>query len=127
MPLIDALRDLLWERDGGLCGICGQPVDRQAMEIDHITPRWRGGPDRIENLRPAHRVCNRTHPDAHRRGPDHPNWKGGGTPVWIKLPMDVANDIVALGASKGRSAEAQMIAMLEEWVDEQDALAGIDS
>lgn len=49
----------LWERDDGRCGVCGDPVSPDAMEIDHILPRSRGGGDHWDNLRPSHGRCNR--------------------------------------------------------------------
>lgn len=58
MATIDALRDLLWERDGGACGICHRSVERSAMHIDHIVSKLAGGLDRVENLQPAHMTCN---------------------------------------------------------------------
>ena len=50
-----------------ICGICGQPVNKQlkfpdpgAPTIDHIIPINRGGhPSAIENLQLAHAACNR--------------------------------------------------------------------
>jgi 5-methylcytosine-specific restriction endonuclease McrA len=45
----------VWERDGGRCqwplasgGVCGSTV---RVEIDHVVPRARGGPTRVDNLR----------------------------------------------------------------------------
>lgn len=50
-----------------VCGICGEPVDRQfkaphplSAEVDHIIPVSRGGhPSDLKNLQLAHRWCNR--------------------------------------------------------------------
>lgn len=50
-----------WERDGGICGICDQPVGFAEFTIDHVVPRGLGGgtrDDRVENLQPAHFCCN---------------------------------------------------------------------
>lgn len=52
------LRDDLWKRDEGTCGICGEPVDREDFHVDHIRPIAFGGSDCIENLQLAHPVCN---------------------------------------------------------------------
>jgi endogenous inhibitor of DNA gyrase (YacG/DUF329 family) len=51
------------ERDGWLCGICGQPIDRirtdqQGPSIDHIVPLAKGGEHRLSNCQLAHRICN---------------------------------------------------------------------
>lgn len=55
----------IYERDGWMCKICGELVDRDAdvgdnmaPSLDHIIPRSRGGGHESENLRTAHRVCN---------------------------------------------------------------------
>jgi HNH endonuclease len=59
MALLDALRDALWQRDKGLCGICKLALKRADVAIDHIIPRSHGGPDSFANLRPTHPQCNR--------------------------------------------------------------------
>ncbi|PRY05393.1 HNH endonuclease [Kineococcus rhizosphaerae] len=40
-----------------VCHLCGLPG---ANEVDHVVPYSRGGGDNEENLRPAHRSCNRS-------------------------------------------------------------------
>ena len=59
------LQAAIWERDRGLCGLCGVPVKRQAkvndplaLEYDHIIPIARGGAHCAENLQLACRACN---------------------------------------------------------------------
>ena len=52
------VRQAIYDRDKGLCGICGQPVERSKMTLDHIVPLVRGGPHTPENLQTAHRSCN---------------------------------------------------------------------
>lgn len=41
MPVID--RAAIYERDGGICGLCGKPVAFEDLDIDHVVHRWRGG------------------------------------------------------------------------------------
>ncbi|QCX81264.1 HNH endonuclease [Streptomyces sp. YIM 121038] len=55
----------IYERDGWLCHICGDPVDRdvvvpapRAPVLDHVVPIARGGPHCEENLKTAHFYCN---------------------------------------------------------------------
>ncbi|MEY9839690.1 HNH endonuclease [Streptacidiphilus sp. EB103A] len=51
-------RAAIYERDGGLCGICGLPVPADGFHLDHITPLSLGGAHGPENLRVTHEVCN---------------------------------------------------------------------
>jgi len=54
----DRLQPFL-ERDGRWCGICHRWLyDLSAVDIDHVTPRKRGGCDHFDNLQLAHRSCN---------------------------------------------------------------------
>jgi len=56
-------RRRIWERDRGLCRLCGRPVPLSPeMHVDHVLDRHRGGADHWDNLRIAHADCNR-----HRR------------------------------------------------------------
>ena len=48
-----------WRAYDGCCGICGEPVDLEAMELDHVIPLSRGGRHERSNCQPAHMVCNR--------------------------------------------------------------------
>lgn len=55
---------------GVTCHLCGVEIDLTAprkvglenwemgMHIDHLTPIAKGGPDTLENVRPAHGLCN---------------------------------------------------------------------
>lgn len=51
-------RQRLWERDGGICQLCGDPVELRVIHIDHIKPRCVGGPDTWDNLQATHKACN---------------------------------------------------------------------
>lgn len=55
----------VFERDGWVCQLCGDPVDREATTrtamsatLDHIIPVSRGGPHTMGNLQCAHFRCN---------------------------------------------------------------------
>lgn len=52
-------RDAIYERDGGNCQICGQPVEREKMSLDHVVPVLYGGPHVFSNLQLAHLDCNK--------------------------------------------------------------------
>lgn len=58
----DADLDALWT---GLCGICGEQIDRElaypdhmSKSLDHIVPLSKGGAHAQENLQWAHLICN---------------------------------------------------------------------
>jgi 5-methylcytosine-specific restriction endonuclease McrA len=41
------------------CSICGKPIRfREDLTVDHITPRSKGGRSSLDNLQPAHKICN---------------------------------------------------------------------
>lgn len=58
------------EMYGNNCHICNEPIDLEAprwtyqdgwemgLHIDHLIPLSKGGSDTIDNVRPAHGVCN---------------------------------------------------------------------
>ncbi len=55
----------LYIRDGGSCWLCGGAVDHAvpwqhpgSAEIDHVSPKAKGGLDVHGNVRLAHRACN---------------------------------------------------------------------
>lgn len=58
--------DALIERDGPpACAYCDRPLDRfahrsmpDAVQLDHVHPRSRGGADELDNLAMACRPCN---------------------------------------------------------------------
>lgn len=61
--------NLIFERDGGICGVCGNPVERFQASIDHITQVAAGGSHESSNLRLTHLRCNLTRPKwNHRAG-----------------------------------------------------------
>ena len=55
----------VYERDGWICGLCGEPVDRElrypdpmSPSLDHVIPLSRGGHHVLENVQLAHLTCN---------------------------------------------------------------------
>lgn len=51
-------RELVAERDGWRCAICGKRVTRKTWSLDHIVPLARGGSHTYENVTLAHLRCN---------------------------------------------------------------------
>lgn len=63
-------KDQVLEKYGTDCHICGTPIDLNAprkagkkgwehgLHLDHLIPISKGGPDTIDNVRPAHGLCN---------------------------------------------------------------------
>jgi 5-methylcytosine-specific restriction endonuclease McrA len=50
---------VVYDRDGGLCGLCGSSVDREDFHVDHIVPFAAGGEHSYANTQLAHARCNR--------------------------------------------------------------------
>lgn len=51
-------RQLVWERDGGICQICTQPADPTRWHLDHVIPLARGGDHLYSNVQVSHPFCN---------------------------------------------------------------------
>ncbi len=51
-------RRAVYDRDGGICQICLQPVAYEDLAIDHILPIARGGTHCPDNVQASHRLCN---------------------------------------------------------------------
>jgi len=55
LPLLRLSRHSILARDGYTCQYCGSTRD---LTIDHVIPRWMGGPQTWENLVTCCRRCN---------------------------------------------------------------------
>jgi len=51
-------RQRVYEKFGGRCAYCGQPITYKEMQVEHMKPLARGGVDSEENYMPACRICN---------------------------------------------------------------------
>lgn len=51
-------RTVVLARYNGLCGICGDAVDPERFDVDHIIPLLVGGEHSYANTQPAHPSCN---------------------------------------------------------------------
>lgn len=54
----DVDRDAVFDRDKGICGICGLPTDYENWDLDHIVPLGPGDHS-YANVRVTHPSCNR--------------------------------------------------------------------
>jgi len=52
------LREAVIARDGLVCRLCGDPVERTDIHLDHIVPFSLGGPTTVDNLQVTHSTCN---------------------------------------------------------------------
>lgn len=59
--------DAVYERDGWICQLCNEPIDRSAKSphpkspsLDHIVPISRGGDHSYKNCQASHLLCNCT-------------------------------------------------------------------
>ena len=50
---------MVYEKSGGICAICGQPLSINNFNIDHWKPINQGGTNEFDNLRATHKSCNR--------------------------------------------------------------------
>lgn len=51
-------REFIWERDGGVCYLCGMDIPPGEFGIDHVIPLCRGGTHDESNMKAVHRECN---------------------------------------------------------------------
>lgn len=51
-------RKMIYENGHGICAICGKPVALEDFTIDHWEPLAKGGTNKLDNLKVAHRSCN---------------------------------------------------------------------
>lgn len=55
-------RERCFDENGGICCLCGLPIDGgRQMEVHHVIELAAGGEDTPENRKPAHAKCHRRH------------------------------------------------------------------
>ena len=74
------LRALVYERDRGMCQVCGDAVDLDSYECGHIIDRVVGGSDRLSNLVCMCISCNRLKPLTETRE-EYIAWASEGGPI----------------------------------------------
>lgn len=50
--------DLVWQRDEGICHICGLLAEKENWHLDHIIPLVKGGLHCYSNVSVSHPLCN---------------------------------------------------------------------
>lgn len=71
----ETLRERILARDGYRCAYCGESFPGEALTLDHVEPRMRGGDQSGGNLVAACRPCNT---------------RKGSLPAWAFLAEDPA-------------------------------------
>jgi 5-methylcytosine-specific restriction endonuclease McrA len=56
----DVSRLEVWNRDNGICRLCGLRADEQDWHLEHLTPLSRGGEHSYANAAVSHPTCNRS-------------------------------------------------------------------
>lgn len=51
-------RRRVYALSNGMCGICGDPIDDEQWQVDHVVPLARGGAHSYANVQASHRICN---------------------------------------------------------------------
>lgn len=51
-------RQQVYQKCNGHCAYCGCELEYKDMQVEHITPLYRGGKDELSNMLPACRSCN---------------------------------------------------------------------
>ena len=57
-PIPQKVRRRVYEKYGGRCAYCGQPIAYRDMQVEHLVPLAKGGADREENYMPSCHTCN---------------------------------------------------------------------
>ena len=51
-------RQAVYQKYSGRCAYCGDEIEYNAMQVDHIKPKEYGGADHFDNYNPSCRACN---------------------------------------------------------------------
>ncbi|MFN8468246.1 MAG: HNH endonuclease [Caldilineaceae bacterium] len=75
------IRELVWQRDQGICQVCGVRLHKDLYDCGHIIDRIVGGSDRPANLVAMCVLCNQGKPITKTRG-EYLEWAKAGGPIW---------------------------------------------
>lgn len=53
------VKNCILEKTGGVCAVCGKPLEHGKVTIDHYIPKYHGGTDDVRNLLPLCKNCNK--------------------------------------------------------------------
>jgi 5-methylcytosine-specific restriction endonuclease McrA len=73
-PIPPAIRQMVYARDGHRCRWCGSPF---RLQVDHMIPRSRGGPDDLSNYQTLCAEHNRMKGATLMVRPEVPPWVSG--------------------------------------------------
>jgi 5-methylcytosine-specific restriction endonuclease McrA len=104
----DQTRQLIWERDGGVCQVCGDAIEWREYECGHIIDRCVGGSDRLSNLVCMCIVCNRLKPLTKTRA-EYLAWARQGGPAMEVAAIVLELFKVRLGKGRITGAIAETI------------------
>jgi hypothetical protein len=108
------LRKQVLERDGLMCYLCGYPIAHpDDYEPDHMIPFSDGGADTLDNLRAAHRGCNRSRRADKNRTPLLDRRRAGGVacvyerldPLWQRILADLRTGQAYIDATVRRDIQ----------------------
>lgn len=119
------VRERVYLRDNGTCGICGDPVDFKGMHLDHVVPLSVGGPDTEENVQVAHAACNFRKNGEHdglypnqRQAKLRESASGELVRVLLRVPDDLWEEIRRWAEEDDRSLNQQVVHLLRRAVAE---------
>lgn len=104
------LRQLVLERDSGICAMCG--TGEEPWEADHIHPRSKGGPDSLENLRTLCKPCHRKHTKECKLS-------GNGLPtgrIPVRIPVEVQVGLRKFCAEMGTTESSLLRRLASDFV-----------
>lgn len=110
-----AIRRELWERDGGVCGICGELADPGRFHLDHIVPDARGGQLHPDNLRVAHPRCNQS-----RGLGEYRDSSRASVSTQIRIPEPLHERLSTMAERQYRSMNSLLVYLLADAVEREE-------
>ncbi len=54
------IKSRIIKKTGGVCAVCGRPLEYEKVTIEHYIPKYHGGTDDERNLLPLCKNCNKS-------------------------------------------------------------------